>query len=663
MKPIYTKKHNNHNDLFALSYDQTADSKLAAGYRLRWTEEGLLGEREAETAGEKMGRNISLPKVNWLLVIIAASFLLLLGRAAWLQLYRGPYYQELAQYNRIRQQRIMADRGVIYDSERHILVDNIPVFYLQVIPADLMAREPKGMNNLAIIKAIGDILGEGAATDLDYLLMQYRQNTLAAYQPQTVADKIGYPQAMKLMLATKDMPGVTVGLSSQRQYRLPSLSSSHILGYTGIITPEEYERYQPAYALTDYVGKTGLEKIWEKQLRGRYGEKYIEVDALGKEKRVINELKKEDGYNLLLAINSALQSKLEQELSAQLTAVGASKAAAVALNPANGEIMALVSLPSFNSNDFAAKISPEIYQQLISNPNQPLFNRAVSGEFPTGSTFKPVVAAAALQENVVTSNTLINSAGGLQIKDWFFPDWKAGGHGLTDIRKALAWSVNTYFYYLGGGYNDFTGLGVRRITDYAHLFGLGQPLGIDLPGEAAGFLPSKEWKESVKKEIWYIGDTYHLAIGQGDITATPLQVAAYTAVFANGGILYQPHLVKELLNSQDETAQIIEPKILRHDFIEEENVKLVRQGMRDCVTYGSCLSLDSLPVTSAGKTGSAQWSSDLSEKTHSWFTGFAPFENPEIVITVIVEEGGEATEAAVPVAKRVLEWYFGTRSH
>src|SRR3989338_9790606 len=179
MKPIYTKKHNNHNDLFALSYDQTADSKLAAGYRLRWTEEGLLGEREAETAGEKMGRNISLPKVNWLLVIIAASFLLLLGRAAWLQLYRGPYYQELAQYNRIRQQRIMADRGVIYDSERHILVDNIPVFYLQVIPADLMAREPKGMNNLAIIKAIGDILEEGAATDLDYLLMQCRQNTKA----------------------------------------------------------------------------------------------------------------------------------------------------------------------------------------------------------------------------------------------------------------------------------------------------------------------------------------------------------------------------------------------------------------------------------------------------------------------------------------------------
>ena len=663
MKKIYSNKHNKRDSLFAARYDQLADAKLAAGYRLRWTEEGMLGEREAETAGEKIGRNISLPKINWLLIIIVAAFVLLLGKTAWLQLHQGQHYQELAQYNRIRQQRIIADRGVIYDSKRHILVDNLPVFYLQVIPADVLAGAEEGTSSAAAVKIIGDILGEEAATDLDYLLMQYRQDALAAYQPQIVADKINYQQAMRLLLATQDLPGITVGLTSRRQYQLPSLSSSHILGYTGIITSEEYEKHQPEYALTDYLGKTGLEKFWEQELKGRYGEKYIEVDALGKEKRIINELKKEDGYNLVLAINSALQAKLEQELLAQLTAIGAKKAAAVALNPNNGEVMALVSLPSFNSNDFAQKISPEIYQQLINDPNQPLFNRAISGEFPTGSTFKPVVASAALEENIVTANTHINSTGGLQIKDWFFPDWKAGGHGLTDIRKALAWSVNTYFYYLGGGYNDFTGLGVQRITDYARLFGLGQPLGIDLPGEAGGFLPSKEWKESVKKEPWYIGDTYHLAIGQGDITATPVQVAAYTAVFANSGVLYQPHLVTELLNSQDETVKTIEPKILRYDFIEPKNIELVRQGMRDCVTYGSCGSLDFLPVAVAGKTGTAQWSNDSDKKPHSWFTGFAPYEQPELVITILIEEGGETTAVALPVAKRVLEWYFKTQEH
>jgi len=641
-----------------------ADSKLSAGYRLRWTEEGFMGEREAETAGEKIGRNISMRKLKLLAILLAAGFLLLSLKTAYLQLYNGGYYRELAAYNQIRKQKIKSDRGIIYDSNYNILAKNSPVFYLQVVPADILANENAGYDKKIMTEAIGNILGKEIEEDLDYLLIKNKRQTLESYQPQVIADNIEYSKAMQLLLSVESMPGVSVEMRFKREYILPSLSLSHALGYTGIITPEEYEALKPKYSLTDHLGKTGLEKSWEEELRGEYGEKYIEVDALGKEKRVINEAPEQDGRSLVLAIDGRLQQKLEEEVEAQLKAVNLKKSSAVIINPNNGEVMALVSLPAFNSNDFAGKISSEKYQELANDENMPLFNRSISGEFPTGSTFKPVVAAAALQENIINENTAINSVGGIGVKSWFFPDWKAGGHGTTDVRKALAWSVNTFFYYIGGGTLQYSngieeyvgGLGVKKITDYARLFGLGKPLGIDLPGEASGFLPSKEWKDEAKQEPWYIGDTYHLAIGQGDISATPLQVAAYTMFFANGGALYRPHLVKELLDQHDNLVRKIEPEILRHDFIDAKNIKTVRQGLRDCVVYGSCQSLQSVSVPMAGKTGTAQWSS--TEKTHSWFTGWAPYENPELVITVLVEGGGESTDAAVPIAKRVLEWYF-----
>ncbi|MFH1822962.1 MAG: penicillin-binding transpeptidase domain-containing protein, partial [Patescibacteria group bacterium] len=218
-------------------------------------------------------------------------------------------------------------------------------------------------------------------------------------------------------------------------------------------------------------------------------------------------------------------------------------------------------------------------------------------------------------------------------------------------------SVNTFFYYIGGGFEDFNGLGVDRIVNYAKLFGLGSQTGVDLANEASGFLPTKEWKEKTKGERWYIGDTYHLAIGQGDILVTPLQVANYTAVFANQGKLYRPHLIKQVLTDEDKLIGDIESAPIRENFIDSYNINVVRQGMRQAVTTGSARGLDSLSVKVAGKTGTAQWSSK--KDNHSWFTGFAPYDNPEIVITILVEEGGEGSETAVPIAREVIEWYFG----
>jgi len=286
-----------------------------------------------------------------------------------------------------------------------------------------------------------------------------------------------------------------------------------------------------------------------------------------------------------------------------------------------------------------------------------LFNRAISGEYPSGSTIKPVIAAAALEEGVITENTTVRSVGGITIGQWNFPDWRVGGHGIVDVRRAIAESVNTFFYYIGGGYQDFRGLGVDKIMKYGKLFGLDSQTGVDLAGEASGFLPTEEWKEKVKGEKWYIGDTYHLAIGQGDLLVTPLQVAAYTSAFANGGTLYRPHFVKRILSGSDQALKEVSIEPVRENFIDSHNIEIVRQGLRQSVTDGSSRRLQSVPVAVAGKTGTAQWSSKY--PPHAWFTGFAPYDNPELVITILVEQGGEGSDTAVPIAEDYLKWYFG----
>jgi penicillin-binding protein 2 len=335
-------------------------------------------------------------------------------------------------------------------------------------------------------------------------------------------------------------------------------------------------------------------------------------------------------------------------------------AAGIAMDPETGEILALVSIPAYNNNFFAQGITSARYNEIIDHPSNPLFNRAIAGEYPPGSVFKPVMATAGLEEGLINERTSFKSVGGIRVGKWFFPDWKAGGHGVTDVRKAIAESVNTFFYYLGGGYNDFTGLGVDKILEYAGRFGLGSETGIDLPAEADGLLPSRAWKKEEIGEGWYIGDTYHLSIGQGFLLTTPIQVANYTSVLANGRTLYRPSLIKEVTDSAGGVVKEFEPEVIRDNFIDKKNIEIVRQGMRQAVTRGSCAKLFDLPVKVAGKTGTAQWAND--KPPHSWFTGFAPYENPEIVLTVLVEKGGDSEKISVPAAKEIFKWYFDKKS-
>jgi len=621
----------------------------------RYTIDQDIGTEKAMASSESkkyLGITVSPKKVKVFLGVMIALIIALSGRSAYLQVIKGDYYYALAEGNRIRITALPSLRGVIYDRNGQLLVKNNSSFALGVVPMDLPRQENDREQMVIELANEFNFDKDEAIAALEGFPWNYNQ-------PVIIKTDIEYEEALRVYLKTVDYPAIQVTTDSRREYlmsgEIPSFA--HILGYMGRINETEFEELKDEdYLRGDKIGKAGIEASHERDLRGWYGKKKIEIDALGMEKKIISQDEKVDGQNVYLAINADLQNAVENILVEHLMTNNKTKGSVILEDPNNGEILAMVSWPGYDNNLFAQGISQEDYTRLIEDPDNPLYNRSVSGEYPSGSTFKMVVAAAALEEGIITPFTTVMSTGGLQWGSWFFPDWKAGGHGLTDVYKALAQSVNTFFYYIGGGFEDFEGLGVNRLTDYAKLFGLGDKLGIDLTGERTGFLPSPEWKKKAKKERWYIGDTYHYAIGQGDILVTPLQVAMWTSVFANGGTLYLPHIAYQLENVENDKLTNIEPVVLNEQVVSRENIDVVRGGMRLAVQEGSARRLSTLPVTVAGKTGTAQWSS--SKDPHAWFTGFAPYENPEVVITVLVEEGGGGDEVAVPIAYDVLLWYF-----
>jgi penicillin-binding protein 2 len=668
LKFVKPKKKNKDINPFVMQSGKFKEGKIDTAYRDGWAEDVFMADsKERET----IGKSFDFAKIPLISFALIFFLFVLLVKTAWLQVVKGDYYSEIAEGNRIRTERIEAKRGIIYDRNHQALVRNKANFLLYFVPIDLPDMD-EGLEE--VVKGISDLLGDKTPKEIMDKINTIPKYSLEGYRPLFIKDNIDYETAMMFYLRSSDWPGVILSTKTRRSYmatgvefyidkeknRLDQfLSLSHIIGYTGKINPKELESSGDEYSSLDYIGKMGIEKFWESELKGVGGEKKIEVDAFGREKKITGQTDAIDGNNLVLSLDMEQQNKIEEILKKQLDEMNLTKATAVVLDPNNGEVLAIVSIPSFDNNLFAGGISVKDYGELINHPDKPLFNRAVSGEFPSGSTFKPVMLAAALQERIVSENTSFLSTGGLRIGQWFFPDWRAGGHGMTSARNAISDSVNTYFYIIGGGHDDFVGLGVDRIVRYGKMFGLSAQTGIDTTGEATGFLPSREWKEEVKGERWYIGDTYHLSIGQGDLLATPLQVALFTSVFANGGTLYRPHFVTEILSGDDEIVRKIENVPVRKDFIDEYNMMVVRQGMKRTVTHGSGRRLKSLSVEAAGKTGTAQWSTK--KENHAWFTSFAPYDEPEIVVTVLIEEGVEGSTAAVPVVQEYMEWYFSQR--
>ncbi len=602
-------------------------------------------KKAPESEREKLEFPIKRGGVYFLYSLIIVFLVILFIRGVNLQIIQGNYWRSLADENRIRSYPIRSLRGIIYDKDKKPLVSNEPRFDLTVVPADLLKQKSQLSE---VLSSLAKALNEPE----DKIESLIKENA-GFSAPIILKENISRETALFLESKFSENQALSVEINSQRNY-IDGPYFSHILGYLGKIDKKELQQYSD-YLVDDYIGKTGLELYYENFLRGSYGEKLIEVDSGGKIKNVFARKEAQSGKNIILSIDSDLQKKLYDEMKRMLGGSNLKGAAGIALDPDTGKILALVSLPSFDNNKFIQGFSQEDFKKIIDNSSKPLFNRVISGTYPPGSTIKPLIASAVLKEKIVTSNQIINCPGSIIIYNKYYQnifhtyhDWTV--HGPTNIIKAIAESCNVYFYTVGGGYGKITGLGIEKINQYLKQFGLGNVLGIDLPQEANGFIPDENWKKENKKEDWYIGDTYNVSIGQGDLMTTPLQIALATAAIANNGTLLKPQITEKIGNDS------VYPEIIRSNIIDKEFLATVKQGMREAVISGSAKILYDLPIKVAGKTGTAQASAE--KVPHGWFTCFAPYEKPRIVLTILIENGGEGSVVAAPIAKEVLRWYF-----
>lgn len=627
------------NKKWRMGESRTRDSE-------RWLHHILSADKEAPKIESE--RNVKP------FVLIGATcfllFSLMLVRAAYLQIIQGGQHKILAEENRNRGNIIRAPRGIIYDRNHVKLVKNTPNYEATVIPSELSRDENERKNVLSEAAKALNLPVEEIQKKIDEKGLNYTQ-------PILLKENLSKDDAF--IVASKMLKGINVPVNPVREY-LDGGLLSHALGYVGRISEDELKDKRDDYMLTDFIGKTGLEESYEDVLRGEDGRQKYEVDSTGKVVKFLGEEEPKLGNSIVLSIDFELQQKLADTMKKVMSGVGGQKATAVAQDPNTGEILAFVNIPYYDNNLFSKGISSTEYNKLLNDKNNPLLPRAISGEYPSGSSIKPFVAAAALQEGTINENTTVNSTGGISIGEWKFPDWKPGGHGTTNVTKAIAESVNTFFYAIGGGHGNIQGLGPDRMKSYLELFGFGKETGVDVGGEKKGSIPDPVWKEKNKNEDWYLGDTYHMAIGQGDILVTPLQITNATAAIANGGKLYKPRFVHEVVDENDMVLETKNPELLREGFMSANNIEIIRRGMRQTVTSGSARSLNGLPVAVSGKTGTAQFGPD-EKKYHGWFTSFAPYDNPQIALTVLVEGSGGGDVTAVPIANEVYRWYFGGR--
>ena len=588
-------------------------------------------------------------------------FFILLSKVFSLQVIEAKKFSELAKNNKSRTNLYQPIRGVIYDKSGKQLVFNEPSFDLVL---DKKALPVLNEEKDKILKEISKIINI-SHDELTKEIEKSKENKII------ISKNLSYEILLiiETKINQKELAGFSIQQNIIRNYK-DGNNFSHVIGYMGKIDKVEYKSLDN-YSITSYIGKSGLEKSYEEVLRGEPGIIQIEKDSREnvKSEKVISEPKA--GKSLILSLDSELQIKIKEELEKKLEELGAKKAVGIAMDPKTGGVLALVSLPSFDNNLFQEKENSKELKDLLYNPNHPIFNRAISGRYLVGSTIKPLLASAALQENLISPAKQIYSAGSIQIPHRYDPEivytfHDNAVHGWVDMRKAIAQSSNVYFFTIGGGYGDQKGLGPSKIKEYLDIFGWTKKTGIDLFGEVAGFVPDREWKKRSIKEDWLDGDTYNMSIGQGFLQITPLEVITSFLPIANGGKLMKPYVVEKIIEGSASSPQIIKefsPEIIKENFIEQENLQVVREGMRQAVTglnspRASVKLLNSLPVSSAAKTGTAELGNN---SFNNWITVFAPYENPEIIMTLVIENVKGVQAAVIPVANEVLRWYFETK--
>jgi penicillin-binding protein 2 len=588
-------------------------------------------------------------RIIGVILIVSICLVVLLVRLFFLQIIKGAEYRRLSENNSIRLQRIEPFRGIVYDRNGKMLVDNRPSYDVSII-----TRDAKPVND-----TLGKLAGylEEPAQELIEKLSNHKNGR--SYNPIPLIQDINRDKLALVEVHRYDLPGVEVNVRPLRHY-VNNQSASHLLGYLGEISPKELKSGKyPDLIRGDLIGKFGIERVFDDQLRGKIGGRQVEVNANGQVVRVINTVPAHPGYNIFLTIDSDLQQKAEELME------GIS-GAAVAIEPFSGQILALVSSPTFDQNAFVNGLSRQQWQGFISDPTKPLNNRAVQGEYPPASTYKILTAIAGLEEGVINEKTVFCCYGQYRFGRRYYRCWKRGGHGCVDVVGAIAQSCDVFFYQVG------LALGVDRLAQYAKAAGLGATTGIDLNHESRGLIPTAAWKKRRTGVPWQEGETLSIAIGQGFNLVTPLQMAVMTAAVAMGGTRYQPQILKRIETVGGRLIKDSQPIVVGKLSISPKTMALVKQGMWDVVNgeRGTARGARFLDVPISGKTGTAQVVSrkENSEddpalipdhlKAHAWFVGIAPTDLPKIAVSVIVEHGEHGSGAAAPIAREMIKIYL-----
>ena len=585
-----------------------------------------------------------------LMITVLLAVLVLVLRLFYLQIIKGQEFRRLSLNNSIRLQSIDAPRGFIYDRHGTLLVDNRPSFDLYVNlkdarPLDETLQRLAPHTGMAVENLIQKVESVSRAS---------------ALKPVLIERDIGRDVLATIESHRYDLPGIDVQIRRLRNYILPNFAA-HLLGYIGEVNPKELKRFGNAdLRMGDQIGKFGVEKSLEKYLRGERGGRQVEVNANGQVVRVLHTVYARSGYSIYLTIDQAVQRRAEELLTGEAGAV-------VAVDPQNGEVLALASSPSFDQNDFITGLSTEKWRALIENPDRPLNNKAIQGEYPPASTYKIIASLAALQEGVITPEETIFCPGYYRFGNRTYRCWRRGGHGAVDLNQAIARSCDVYFYQVGQR------LGIDRLAFYANSAGLGKRTGIALDHESRGLVPTAAWKKKRTGIAWQEGETLSVAIGQGFNLATTLQMAMFTAAVANDGNRYQPVLVKNIVKPGGAPAVARPPKRVGRLPVDAAHLAQVKQGMWEVVQgkKGTARIARLKQIDISGKTGTAQvvsldkFEKDAASKDerrfkdHAWFIAYAPSDAPRIAIAVIVEHGEHGSSAAAPIARELVRTYLG----
>jgi penicillin-binding protein 2 len=588
-------------------------------------------------------------------IIVSVALMLIVIRMWYLQVIKGSELRQRSENNSVRLRKIKSMRGLIMDNGRQVLVDNQPSFDILFVPN--RTRDIK--RTIEKIRLLYD------ARSLTLPSLASLTGKVKPLVPVILDRNVSMEKLAVVETHALELPGVVVEVTPVRQY-LNGAMTAQIIGFTGEVSKEDLDKENTEQLTSgDIIGKFGIEKFLDAHLRGKNGAEQVEVNVAGRAVRSLGRIPSVSGDNVVLNIDLALQE-------AAWDAIADRPGAVVALDPRNGAILALVSSPSFDPNLFNGSISSDNWDKLANDRDNPMENRSISGQYPPGSTYKPVVAAAALEEGLITPETTFYCNGTFDMGDRIFRCWQEKGHGHISLHRALVESCDVYFYNLGKM------LGVDKIAASARAFGLGAPLGIDLTREKSGLIPTKQWKLSRMREPWRMGETISIAIGQGFNLVTPLQLASIYATLGNGGILYRPRLIKQLETSDGHVVKTYSPEKLGDLPFRPKTIQLINQALWGVVNEkgGTGYILKRKEEDVSGKTGTSQvvglpqdakarkakrLTADL--RDHALFACFAPYGNPEIAVAVILEHAGHGGAAAAPVARKVIDTYFARQKN